>query len=150
VLALTRQHIVQLTATQVVIEWQNTKTTSPSDFRAWRWTVIHDVASMLWLVTALRPLAPTASIVTIPTDQLVALLSHSFPSKDYTAHSLKRGAIDHLVRQAVQGRLEVSLIPLLAKHQDPSHQFPATTLRYVSDKVSLALMMGTQRATILL
>ena len=87
-------------------------------------------------------------MTTIPTDSVPRLLQCL--GGDYTAHSVKRGAIDHLVREAMADRLDQSLIPLLAKHQSPLTQFPATTLRYVGDKVALALMLGSHKATILL
>ena len=150
VLGLTRACFVQLTQEQIVVEWQTTKTTSPSDFRAWRWTVVHDDQPMDWFVSTVKRLRGLQCLVTTPTDRLVVLMRQSFPAMEYTAHSIKRGAIDLLVRASAEGRLQPTLIPLLAKHSDPSTQFPSTTLRYAADKVSMALMLGTQHATRLL
>ena len=70
------------------------------------------------------------------------------PSSKYTAHSPKRGAIDHLVRKAVEGRIPAAIIPMLAKHSWRLHDFPETTIRYVSDKPALARLLGTQDATV--
>jgi hypothetical protein len=148
ILTLTRESFVQLTPTQIVIEWSRTKTTSQGDFNPWRWTVVHDEGSMAELVRTLRSLRRNQPLTTIPTAQVPQLLQRF--GGDYTAHSVKRGAVDHLVHEAVAGRLDQQLIPLLAKHQNVASQFPATTLRYVGDKVSLALMLGSQKATILL
>jgi hypothetical protein len=148
ILALTKESFVQLTSSQLVIEWSRTKTTSQGDFNPWRWTVVHDESPMSWLTKAVRHLRSHQSLTSIPTEQVPRLLQRF--GGDYTAHSIKRGAVDHLVHEAVAGRLDQQLIPLLAKHQNVASQFPATTLRYVGDKVALALMLGSQKATILL
>jgi hypothetical protein len=47
ILALTKESFVQLSSSQLVIEWSRTKTTS--DFNPWRWTVVHDENPMSWL-----------------------------------------------------------------------------------------------------
>ena len=57
---------------------------------------------------------------------------------------------DVLVTCASMGLLDVRLIPIMAKHKDDLHSFPATTLRYAPNKVHLAKMLGTQSATRLL
>ena len=147
VAVLTKESFVEFSAEQIVIEWSSTKTSSPSDFRAWRWTVIHDAAPMNWAVTELSRLPAGCALTEVTTEQLVAMMSRLFQR---TAHSVKRGAIDCLVAHAAAGRLDIKLIPLLAKHQDPTSQFPATTIRYAADKVKLALMLGSQHATRLL
>ena len=121
-----------------------------SDYRAWRWTVIHDRQPMTWQVESLMRMRPNAPITTTPTEGLVAHMSTLLPGEGYTAHSIKRGALNLLAKEAVAGNLDPRLLPLLAKHSDPATQYPATTLRYIQDKVALALMLGTQHAIILL
>jgi hypothetical protein len=148
VLELSGKSFVQLTPTQIVVAWDSTKTTSAGDFRAWRWTVIHDRLPMDWVVQVLETLGQLQPLTRVPTSVLPQHLQKF--GGDFTAHSIKRGALDHLVREAVDGKLDIKLIPLLAKHQDPSNQFPASTLRYIQDKVALALLLGSQKATILL
>jgi hypothetical protein len=147
---VTKASFIDISPEQLVVEWSSTKTSSPSDFRAWRWTVIHDSASMRWAVSELSRMTEDRVLTETTTQQLVSLLDRQFPGKHYTAHSIKRGAIDCLVAHAASGRLDVKLIPLLAKHQDPATTFPATTIRYAADKVQLALMLGSQHATRLL
>jgi hypothetical protein len=149
ILTLTKESFVQLSDNQVVIEWSHTKSSTQGDFNPWRWTVIHDALPMCWLLRIIRGLRRHQPLTTIPTENVPPLLQRF--GGDYTAHSVKRGAVDHLVREAAAGRLDMQLIPLLAKHQNPGCQLPpAVTLRYAGDKVSLALMLGTQRATMLL
>jgi hypothetical protein len=150
VLELTKASFIDFSPDQLVIEWSSTKTSSPSDFRAWRWTVIHDPAPMRWVVSELSRMAENSVLTETTTQQLVSILERLFPGKHYTAHSIKRGAIDCLVAHAASGRLDLKLIPLLAKHQDPATTFPATTIRYAADKVQLALMLGSHHATRLL
>ena len=70
--------------------------------------------------------------------------------KRYSAHSIKRGAVDILIEAAAEGKVDPRLIPLLSKHKDDLMNFPSSTLRYTSNKVALAKMLKTQLATILL
>jgi hypothetical protein len=67
----------------------------------------------------------------------------------YTGQSIKRGALNFLTMQAAQGHLPGSVIPLMAKHAH-SWLLPENTSRYITDKTSLAKLMGTQSATRLL
>ena len=69
----------------------------------------------------------------------------------YTAHSLKRGAIQHVMGQAV-ARLQrqdviqftPEMIRYLAKHEGKTGQvLPTTTVRYITDKVLVARMTKT-------
>jgi hypothetical protein len=50
----------------------------------------------------------------------------------------------------IGNQLDISLIPRMAKHKVVFDVFPATTLRYLDDRVTLALLLRTQEATILL
>jgi hypothetical protein len=66
-----------------------------------------------------------------------------------SAHSLKHGAIDELARMSAAGKIDPSLVARLAKHKQQS-DLVESTVRYVTDKVALARMLGTQAATALL
>ncbi|OGG55578.1 MAG: hypothetical protein A3F84_06460 [Candidatus Handelsmanbacteria bacterium RIFCSPLOWO2_12_FULL_64_10] len=142
----------------LVIQWGRTKTNRRQEFRPDGWTaVVEEDPELAWLwaltqrtIARLRsasePLLPPSA-----TTEALRRLLRAYPeTQQLVGHSFKRGAVNALVEAAVERRLDPHLIPLLAKHKDALHGFPTTTLRYVEDKVKLALMLGTQNATRLL
>jgi hypothetical protein len=150
IVPLRRRSFVVLRPDLLVVEWATTKTSNAGDFAAWRYTAVADPMPMTWVVTLLNTMGPDLPLTSLTTEQVSTLLRRHCPTRHYTAHSLKRGALDHLVKEVIAGHLDLRYVPLLAKHRDPGTQFPATTLRYISEKEALALAMGTQHATLLL
>ena len=67
-----------------------------------------------------------------------------------TAHSLKRGAIHVLTTMIVGRKLDLELLPRLAKHKQPLEFVTSTTLRYIPDRITAALMLRTHEATVLI
>jgi hypothetical protein len=69
-----------------------------------------------------------------------------------TFHSFKKSSLNELAAAAALGIIPNGLVPLLAKHSDPvaTQVVPTTTARYVTNKLVLAKMHGTQKATTLL
>lgn len=140
----------------IVVQWGATKTNRKQEFRPDSWTVVvEEDPGLRWLTAAVVDTIATLPrgrlLVETTTEQLRRFMRAQERTKELTAHSIKRGAVNMLVDAAVDGRLaDARLIPLLAKHKDQLHAFPSTTLRYVEDKCKLALMLGTQNATRLL
>jgi hypothetical protein len=60
-----------------------------------------------------------------------------------TAHSIKRGAVTHLVDKGAP----LELISRLAKHAQNGQAFSGTTLAYAASAPRLALMLLTQEVT---
>jgi hypothetical protein len=151
---LKRRHFIHVTDTSIIIEWPSTKTTRRDPFRVSGWVVIVENTQP----SLLRQVARTLQAMTDPDELLLNMSTTTFTmwmnssttTRDLTAHSIKRGAIGILINAAALGQLEPRLIALLAKHKDALHDFPATTLRYAPDKVQLARMLGSQKATLLL
>jgi hypothetical protein len=103
------------------------------------------------LQRVLRKLKKEQPLTTTTTEQLRRFMRSLETTQSLTAHSIKRGAISVLVDAALEQRLhDPRLISLIAKHKDSLHSFPTATLRYVTDKVKLALILGTQHCTRLL
>ena len=155
ILGLQRQNFLlfDLTANEVIIEWGDLKTNRRQRFKTYSLTVVRElqhphILQRLRQVVARLP--PNTALAPLSTQQLRRWLTKTLPRELYTAHSIKRGAIDALVAAAIQGRLDPRMIPLIAKHKDELHQFPASTLRYVASRVNLARMLGTAQATQLL
>ena len=157
VLNLTKESLIHFersaTESTVVIEWGPTKANRQRQFRVDGWTVVvelmnHEAIDMTRRV--FDSLQPGERLTTVSTENLRNYMKRFQDTAQFTAHSFKRGAIDVLVTCASMGLLDVRLIPIMAKHKDDLHSFPATTLRYAPNKVHLAKMLGTQSATRLL
>jgi hypothetical protein len=73
-----------------------------------------------------------------------------FPAtRQLTLHSFKRGAADVLISEVSAGHLDIDLVPRLLKHKH-EQEVPDVTLRYVSERIKLAIALRTQEATKLL
>jgi hypothetical protein len=140
---------------QVVIEWGSLKTNRRQRFKATMFTVVQEDVSphtLRLLEHAVRTLNTEEPLATKSTEQLRKWM-RAFPTtRQLGAHSIKRGAADELMEAAAAEppRLDPRLIPLVLKHQDALHEYPASTLRYPSRKVAMARALGTQNATKLL
>ncbi len=153
IVALKKKNVLEITATQAVIEWGETKTTRRDRFRPTGWTVVEEKkypALLIELQQQLDLMNDNEPLTTTTTAQLRQLFRSNPATQQLTAHSIKRGALDVLLTAAANKKLDPRLIPLLAKHKDCASQFPATTIRYLANKPNLARMLGTQKATKLL
>ena len=120
------------------------KTNRRQRFKTYSLTVVRELNDrplLLRLQQVVAQLRPNTTLAPFSTQQLRRWLTKTLPRELYTAHSIKRGAVDALVAAAIQGQLDPRMIPLIAKHKDELHQFP---------RVNLARLLGTAQATQLL
>jgi hypothetical protein len=155
VTALTKENFIEFDHQQhqVVIQWGRTKTNRREKYRASMVTVLQDddhPATLHLLQRTLRSLTKTTPLCPFSTSRLRAFMRRFPETATLTAHSIKRGALEMLAGFAASGQLPARLIPLLAKHKDALHDFPAATLRYINSKAQLGRMLRTQDATRLL
>lgn len=70
----------------------------------------------------------------------------------YTAHSIKHGAANHLMRAVTAGKISPQLFSIMLKHKTKDRQdmIPTEDVRYVSVKSLIAFSTGTHKATRLL
>ena len=148
---LTGASFLKIEPDEIVIQWgRKTKTSRKDPFRATGFTVIHHSAPMTKLCEYLSQFSDAEPITDIATATLNRIFKRFPTMRRYSAHSIKRGAVDILIEAAAEGKVDPRLIPLLSKHKDDLMNFPSSTLRYTSNKVALAKMLKTQLATILL
>lgn len=151
VLRLTKEQIISASPEMIVVEWlSKTKTTRLDPWRTSAWTVIMHEAPMTHYVDIINNLQPEEPILDWTTPQFAAWMNRDEATKHLTAQSIKRGALTILSHMVLGGLLDISLIPRLAKHKVEFDVFPTTTLRYLSDRVTLARLLRTQEATKLL
>lgn len=147
---LKKSDFVWVSPTRFVVKWGDTKTTRGQQHLPTQFTVVDDTnpTRLLPLRQAVDALPlPQSPLTDLRTDAVNRMLKHL--DARFTAHSIKRGAISHVTKHAVDGRVTIPQLQLLAKHSGPFHG-AQTTLRYADDPVALALLLGTQHATVLL
>jgi hypothetical protein len=150
-LALTKASFLQLRPQEVIIRWGTTKSTRLTPFAPTLWTVVEDPDPQ-----RLMPLIHHVNQLPRPDSPFTTLTSHDFCRMasrlkvKWTAHSMKRGAVTHLIEQAAEGRVDPWIVARLAKHKAGLMEFPETTLRYAANDPATARMLGTQDATRLL
>jgi len=152
VLRLTKDQFILATPQMIVVEWlSKTKTTRLDPWRTSAWTVIvHPEAPMTRYVEVIKKLEPETPLLDWSTTKFCSWMQSDPATENLSAQSIKRGALTILSHMVLGGQLDISLIPRLAKHKVEFDVFPATTLRYLDDRVTLAKMMRTQEATALL
>ena len=149
---LTKESFALNTPSEIIVEWMaNTKTTRMDPWRTSAWTVIQHHAPMNHYNEIIQSLPATADpLLDSTTAQFVAWVQQDQQTSKITAQSIKRGSLTLLSQMVLKQELDISLIPRMAKHKVEFDVFPATTLRYLSDRITLARMLRTQEATRLL
>lgn len=82
--------------------------------------------------------------------QMNVIMRRILKDKTVSTRSIKRGAADVLMNAAAQKLLPLETVGHLLKHAGTPHPLPDQTIRYTSDKASLAVAMGSGTATSLL
>jgi hypothetical protein len=145
---LTGENFIYRAPQQVIIDWERkTKTTRSDPFRASKYTVIEgDMTAEIY--RAVAKLRSGQSLTKCTTKQFGKLLKKRIGG-GYGVHSIKHGAMSHLVRLGAEGLVTPDQLELIAKHKKAT-QLASTTVRYLQDKVATARFLGTQAATRLL
>jgi len=152
ILALKKENFVAVGPLDLIVHWGATlKTSRATPFAPQTLACVIDTSPFFpTALRVLRSLRPDEHLTLLSTDQLRRLLRVHPPTATLSAHSIKRGALILLAQEAARGNLPAAVIPLIAKHKCPAADFPASTIRYVQDKASLARLLGTGKATRLL
>lgn len=146
---LTTDHIIQRTAEEIIIDWkQDTKTSRLEPHRATSYTVI----SGDWTERINRDLTrtPHAFLTRVSYDDLILRMTDLFPDRKYSAHSIKRGAMEVATIAAAANNVPPQTVGILAKHKPTNPPLEATTLTYLGTprgKAAAARLIGTERLT---
>lgn len=145
---LTGENFIFRSRTQIIIDWERkTKTTRSDPYRASKYTVIEgELTEDIFLVV--KDLTASQRLTTVSTERLGRFLKETL-GNGFSAHSIKHGAMSHLVRLGAEGLVTADQLELIAKHKKNT-QMAATTVRYLQDRVATARFLGTQRVTRLL
>lgn len=145
----------QLENNEIVIVWGNVvKNTRTKPFQAIGLTVVKanptDQHLLLVLKEQIRKLKKDQLLCPKTTNPMIRWIQKEAFTRQLGCHSFKRAAIEQLSLEALNGNLDMKLIPLVSKHKDNFNQMPSNFIRYNSNKVVLAKLLGTQKATVLL
>jgi hypothetical protein len=136
----------------VVVDFKNlTKATRNRPFRSDMVVLVKDLPERLWKFRKYTTdLGPSRPLTQWTTQQLTAFLRTIFPIHHFSAHSIKRGAVQLLMSAAAEGLIPLALVSQMAKHLGGTPTLPDTTVRYIQDRTSLARANKTGEATLLL
>lgn len=155
---LSANQIVDETDTRLVIWWgSKTKATRSTPFRPDSFVVIEHPAGLphhVRLAVRWLKAAGNRELCTRTIDWFDRWMKRALPPphNDFSAHSIKAGALSFLVQWSVEtdnSDWVMQLLPRLAKHQVEGG-LPATTIGYIRDRLATALALHTQRLTTLL
>lgn len=155
---LRRSSIHKITDTDLTIWWSaGTKTTGAEPYAARAIAVCRHLPALpKFLTQYLSTLRADDYVVQVSTDRASAWMRDNIPVKDnedhFTASSIKRGAVTHLVRHAAAGSIDLQVVSRMAKHKHQLDEISPTTLRYVAQDCidELAHALRTQEASVLL
>ncbi|KPA79195.1 hypothetical protein ABB37_05686 [Leptomonas pyrrhocoris] len=145
---LTAENFLQASPHQTVIRFTAGKTPSRNLYKAYALVGIEDISEMRRIaqIVSNREADNPAStqLTTMNAHQISRELKQANPA--LIAHSIKRGALNFLTACAAQNQRKQKYIPLLVKHGDGKATMH-NTIRYITDYVPLAKVIGTQKAT---
>jgi hypothetical protein len=156
---LTRTRLRLAGTNELLVDYNgNAKNSRFSDLRADMFVVIqHNPALPLFVSSHLQTLGQTARLTTLTTSQLdkwLRPLPTGTPNRHWTAHSVKRGALDHLASFLPSGQITATQLVAMARHKNRDHgtaiNVPSQTLGYMSDPYLVTRAAGMDKATALL
>lgn len=147
VINLSRKQVIFLSPREIILDFfTNPKGRRADPFKPSRWAVITGPLTEE-IYDLIRARGEFSKLTGVTTAQLDAIWRRG-ELRDYSAHSIKRGAISHLFQAAAAGApIDLVALSCLAKHTTVTSLVSSTTLRYGADGVALARVLGTGRVT---
>jgi hypothetical protein len=141
--------IVLVSPQEVIVDWGvRTKASRRDPWRAAKYTVVRGrLTPGIARTIAQWYSGPERPLTTLTTANISGMLKAI--DCRLSAHSIKHGAMNLLARHAAEGRLDPTKIALVGKHKQVC-DLTSTTIRYLTDRVAAARMLGTHQATELL
>ncbi|KAJ9452307.1 hypothetical protein DIPPA_14232 [Diplonema papillatum] len=146
---LARRHFVLVTDKEVIVDWHNLpKGRSRNPYSKSKLVVIAGPLTAA-IAALIRSLGDFQQLSGITASQLDRMWAADPSMSQFSAHSIKRGAVDHLMEAKAGGApFPAHLISRLAKHaNDVDPTVADMTVRYVSNSVALARVLQTAEVT---
>ena len=135
---------------ELVILFPLTKATRLRPFRPDLLVHLVHRTPMYNLLEKLSRIPRKGPITRVSGSQLNILMRRILSDKTVSTRSIKKGAADVLMAAAATNQVSLETVGHVLKHAGTPHPIPDQTVRYTTDKVSLAVAMGTGVATALL
>lgn len=147
---LQRTSVLQITEDEIVLYFgAETKTSRTSPFRPELFCVVRGPWTKelgQFLRQRMQTVQPGLPLIPVQT----AAVTLALAPYGYSAHSIKRGALSHVMAALPEGSPHFHILSLLAKHARSAPAVTSVTLRYVEQQVLTARQLGTGLLTSLL
>lgn len=144
------QSILHLSPSEIVLYFgAETKTSRTRPFRPDLFCVVRGDGTeglAKWIATAMQGKKRDDKLFPYPTHKLRDVLA----PWGYTAHSIKRGALLHVLQALPLGSPLLTIVPLLGKHAPSFPILGDLTVRYAGEQLEVARHLGTGLLTCLL
>lgn len=142
---LVRSMFIQLKPHQVIINWfDTTKSSASNPYLETMLVVVEGSFCQTICEEVSRFKNPQQPVTTLSTTQFDKLMTKL--GQKWSGHSFKKGAANAIVKACAAGLCPISLLPTVLKHQQKD-DLASVSIRYISNKVDLALALGTGQAT---
>ena len=148
--ALCPMDVIPISPYEAAICFPITKATYMRPFRPD--LLVHLVSSfpITGLLAQMSRLQPHKPITKMTTAQLNKAMRAALRDPTVSSRCVKKGACDHLMKHVAQGRLPIEVVGRLLKHAKTPQIIGDTSVRYSTDKATMAVAMGSGQATVLL
>ncbi|KAJ9442493.1 hypothetical protein DIPPA_10853 [Diplonema papillatum] len=152
--SLSSEQFLLVETQEIIIDWfQTPKGRKKNPFRASRYVVL--LGSLTDEIAALfRNLAPFNPLTKVTTSALDRMWGNTPTMTGFTAHSIKRGAVTHILDRMVSGLADPVppyLVDRISKHEERSGTaLSDVTIRYGGNHIAMARALETGRISNLL
>lgn len=148
--ALCPMDIIEISPYEAAVCFPITKATYMRPFRPD--LLVHLVSSfpITGLLAQMSRLPPHKPITKTSTAQINKAMRAALRDPTVSSRGIKKGACDHLMKQVAQGRVQIDVVGRLLKHAKTPQIIGDTSVRYSTDKATMAVAMGSGQATSLL
>eukprot|EP00759_Apiculatamorpha_spiralis_P032104 PhF_6_TR33679/c0_g1_i1/m.49335 len=145
---LRKENVHWISDEEMIIQFTDTKGAAHRPFREDHLVHLTHAESMSEIRKSMENLGPRDRITQVTSAEINSYFkARGLP---YTTHSIKRGAMTVLMAAVKTNLIPLEMIPRMGKHARRNPTLPDTTIRYLADKVDLAVSLGTGLATLLL
>ena len=148
--ALCPTDIIQINQYEAAICFPITKATYMRPFRPDLLVhLVHKfpIKELLAQMSTCNPCKPITSVSTMGLNKMMRSI---LKDRNVSSRCIKKGAADLLIKHVATGHLQLDVVGRLLKHARTPQLIHDTSVRYTTDKATMAIAMGSGQATFLL
>lgn len=105
------------------------------------------ITELLAQISTVNPCKPITAVTTMALNKM---MRNILGDPTVSTRCIKKGAADHLIQHVASGHLQLDVVGRLLKHAKTPQLIHDTSVRYTTDKATMAVAMGSGQATYLL